>query len=196
LGIIASNEAGEHHYEQIRQGFSLNQDGNTYEVEAVIERDNLLNTFFELIKRLPSIKVSWIRIAADWEDRGREQLWTNEELNTLDSISGFLNNHSNDTVANGHVALTVYSAAGQTNLSIDTHNTIVVLSKSAEMLRRLAATFHRLGFPELKEFYSLKYNYHHWHYRPARSRSRTGLVAALKRSGFTLWQEHEPEVEE
>lgn len=197
LGIIAGSERGKHDYDQIREGFSLLKPyDNIYELEAVIERDSLLNTFFDLVKRLPSIKVSWIRIAADWEDRGREQLWTNEGLNTIDSITNYLTINFRDTVANGHVAFTVYSDVGQTNLSIDTHKTIVVLTKSAKMQQRMAAGFRRLGFPELSKFYSLRYNYHHWHYRPTRSKSRTRLVAALKRSGFTLWKEHEPEVEE
>ena len=196
LGIIASSEKGEHDYEQIREGFSLTKtEENIYELEAVIERDNLLNAFFELIKRLPSIEVFWIRIAADWEERGREEFWTNEDLNTFDSITSFLTTHFNDTVANGHVALTVYSDVGQTNLSIDTHKTIVVLTKSAKMQRTMAATLRRLGFEELSEFYSLRYNYHHWHYRPARSKSRTSLIAALKRNGFNLWKVQEPEDE-
>ena len=197
LGIIGSGERGKHDYQRIREGFILDkQEPNIYEVEAVVERDRLLNTFFELIKRLPSIKVSWIRIAADWEDRGRVQFWTNEDLNTVECITRFLTTNFSDTVANGHVAFTVYSDVGQTNLSIDTHKTIVVLTKSAKMQRRMAAGFRRLGFPELSKFYSLKYNYNHWHYRPTRSKSRTRLVAALKRSGFTLWKDIEQEDEE
>ena len=197
FGIIGSRGKGKHGYNRIREGFFLEkQEPNIYEVEAVVERDNLLNTFFELIKRLPSIQVSWIRIAADWENRGREQFWTNEDLNSIESITSYLTTNFSDTVANGHVAFTVYSDVGQTNLSIDTHKTIVVLTKSAKVQQRMAAGFRRLGFPELSKFYSLKYNYHHWHYRPTRSKSRERLVAALKRSGFTLWRDEEVEDEE
>lgn len=197
LGIIGTSEKGKHEYEQIREGYFLREaEANIYELEAVIERDKLLNTFFELVKRLPSIRVFWIKIAADWEEGGREVFWTNEDLNTFDSIASFLTTRFNDTVANGHVALTVYSDVGQTNLSIDTHKTIVVLTKSAKMQRRMVVRLRQLGFEELSEFYSLRYNYHHWHYRPARSKSRTRLIAALKRSGFNLWKIQEPEGEE
>ena len=196
LGIVGTSEKGQHEYEQIREGFRLTKSDDIYEIEAVLERDDLLKTFFELIKRLPAIRVFWIRIAPDWEKRGWEQLWTNDKLNTIESISSFLATHFNDTVANGHVALTVYSDAGQTNVSIDTHKTIVVLTKSKKMQHRMVAGFRKLGFAELKDFYSLRYGYYHHHYRPTRSKSRRRLVAALKRSGFKLWQEHPVEREE
>ena len=190
VGIIESGEKGEYDYELLREGFSLTRtEEGIYEVEAAVERDKLLNTFIELIGRLPSIKVFWIKIAGDWEDRGREEFWTNESLNTSEAITSFLTTHSSDTVENGHVALTVYSNDGQTNLSIDTHKTIKVVTKSARIQRNMAVHLRRLGFEQLSEFQSLEYGYHHWHYRPARSRSRTELIAALKQDGFTLWKE-------
>jgi hypothetical protein len=197
LGIIGSSEKGEHDYEQIREGFSLTKtEANIYELEAVIERDNLLNTFLGLIKRLPSIRVFWIRMAADWEERGRQEFWTNEDLNSAESITSFLTTNLRDTVANGHVALTVCSDVGQTNISIDTHKTIVVMTKSAKMQRMMVVILRQLGFEELSDFYSLRYNYHHWHYRPARSKSRARLIAALKRNRFNLWMVQEPVREE
>ena len=116
-----------------------------------------------------------------------EEFWTNENLNTVESITGFLATHAKDTIANGHVALTIYSSIGQTNLLIDTHKTIKVLTKSAKIERRMAAALRKLGFEELSEFHSLEYGYYHWHYRPARSKSRKRLVAALKRDGFRFW---------
>jgi hypothetical protein len=58
FGIIGSGEKGEHDYELIREGFCLTKtEANIYEVEVVIERDSLLNTFLELVKKLPSIRV-------------------------------------------------------------------------------------------------------------------------------------------
>lgn len=134
IGIICSGKTGEYDYELIKEGFSLwTTDEGIYQVEAAVERDKLFPTFVELMKRLPSIRVFWIKLAADWEDQGREQFWTNEDLNTAEAISDFLTSHSNDTVANGHVALTAYSDVGQTNLTIDTHKTIKVLTKSVNV---------------------------------------------------------------
>jgi hypothetical protein len=189
FGIIESTQKGELDYELIQEGFSLAKtDAGIYEVEAAIESDKLFSTFVELMNRLPTIRVFWIKLAADWEDQGREDFWTNESLNTSKSITTFLTTHSKDTVANGHVALTAYSNVGQTNLSIDTHKTIKVLTKSAKIQRKMAASLKSLEFKELSEFHSLEYGYYHWHYRPARSKSRTRLVAALRKSGFTLWK--------
>ncbi|HVI71607.1 MAG TPA: hypothetical protein VM656_08995 [Pyrinomonadaceae bacterium] len=100
-----------------------------------------------------------------------------------------------DTVANGHVALTAYGEPGQTNLTIDTHKTIKVLTKSATIQQEMASALKSLGFEELPEFHSLEYCFYHWHYRPTRSKSRAGLVAAMKKWGFSLWKDEivEPE---
>lgn len=189
LGIIEDAQKGEFDYQLIREGFDLSKtDADIYEVEAVIERDKLFSTFIELIKRLPSIRTFWFKIAGDWEDWGRVEFWTNEALNTPQAIKRYLTTHQNDTLANGHIALTVYSNAGQTNLLIDTHKTIKVLTKSAVVQRKMAAALRSLGYKELQDLHSLEHGYHHWHYRPARSKSRTRLIAALKNDGFTLWK--------
>ena len=70
FGIIKSAQDGEYDYDLIHEGFSLTKtEAGIYEVEAVVERDKLFTTFVELVKRLPSIKVFWIKLAADWEDK-------------------------------------------------------------------------------------------------------------------------------
>lgn len=190
FGIIKAQENGEFDYGLIREGFSLmKRDDGIYELNAVVQRDKLFDTFIELVKRLPSIKVFWVALAADWEDKNREEFWTNEKLNAAGLIEGYLRSHWNDTVANGHVALTVYSSVGQTNLSIGTHKSIKVLGKSAPIQRTMAAALRRLGYQELAELYSLEGGYYHYHYRPERSKSRQRLIAALKEDGFTLWNE-------
>ena len=190
-GIIKSYLNGKYDYGLIREGFYQGRtETGIYEVEVVVENQRLFNTFVQLVKRLPSIKVFWIKLAADWEDVGREEVWTNEKLNTVELIADFLESRWKDTVANGHVALTVYSAVGQTNLLIDTHKTIKVLTKSAKIQSSMSAKLRRFAFEELSEFHSLEYGYYHWHYRPSRSKSRTRLIAALKRDEFRLWKEH------
>jgi hypothetical protein len=187
-GIIKACLDGEHDYELIREGFSqTRREDGLYEVEVVVGRDKLLDTFGALLRRLPSIKVFWVKIAADWEDKGLEDFRVNEDLNSAELIAEFLTTHARDTVANGHVALTAYSRIGQTNLLIDTHKMIKVLTKSAKMQSKMAAGLRRLGFKELPEFYSLEYGYYHWHYRPTKSKARARLVAILKREGFTAW---------
>ncbi len=189
FGIIESATKGDLDSSLIREGFSLGKtSAGIYEIEAAIEGERVFNTFIELVNRLPSIKVFWLVLAADWEDKGREEFWTNEKLNTPKRIESYLTRRWDDTVGNGHVALTAYDRVGQTNLSIDTHKTIKVLTKSLAMQRKLAAGLRRLGFEELSKFQSLEYGYYHWHYRPARSKSRRGLVAALKKDGFELWR--------
>jgi len=188
-GIIKSFQNGKFDYDRIREGFSQGRtEAGIYEVEVVVENQRLFSTFVQLIKRLPSIKVFWIKLAADWEDLGREEFWANEKLNTVELIADFLKSRWKDTVANGHVALTTYSSVGETNLLIDTHKTLKVLTKSVTIQRKMSAGLRKLGFEQLSKFHSLEYGYYHWHYRPARSKSRTRLIAALKRDGFRLWR--------
>ena len=191
FGIIESSQKGDYDYDLIREGFHLRKTAEgIYELVAVIERERLFETFLELVNRLPSIRVFWIKIAGDWEDRGREEFWANEDLNTSETIRSFLTTRQRDTVANGHVAVTVYSDPGQTNLLIDTHKTIKVLTKSVRMQRKMSASLSGLGYQELRDFHSLEHGYYHWHYRPVRSMSRKRLIAALKSDGFSLWKEH------
>ena len=195
-GIVESGQKGEDDYELIREGFRLPKlEEGIYEVEATIERDKLFDTFVELMKHLPSIRVFWIKLAADWEDQNRQEFWTNEHLNTVESITSFLTAQWNDTVANGHVALTAYGEPGQTNLTIDTHKTIKVLTKSETIQQKMASALETLGFEELPEFHSLEYCFYHWHYRPTQSKSRTKLVAAMKKWDFSWWKDEivEPE---
>ena len=190
FGFIKSFLKGKYDYDLIQEGFYQRRtDAGIYEVELVVENQRLFSTFVQLVKRLPSIKVFWIKLAADWEDVGREEFWTNEKLNTVELIADFLKSRWKDTVANGHVALTTYSSVGQTNLLIDTHKTIKVLTKSVTIQRKMSAALRRLGFEQLSKFHSLEYGYYHWHYRSARSKSRTRLIAALKRDGFRFWKE-------
>jgi hypothetical protein len=188
-GIIKSCQDAELDYELIREGFfqSKREDG-LYETEAVIGRDQLFETFVALVRRLPSIRVFWVKIAADWEDKGLEEFWVNEDLNSAEAITEFLTAHVKDIVANGHVALSAYSKVGQTNLLIDTHKTIKVLTKSAKVQSKMVSGLKRLGFEEPSEFHSLEYGYYHWHYRPTRSKSRARLVSTLKRAGFSVWE--------
>jgi hypothetical protein len=188
VGIIKSCMEGEFEDALIREGFSLiEREDGLHEVEVVVGRDRLFDTFVDLVKLLPSIRVFWVKLSADWEDAGREEFWVNEALNTPELIADYLKVNARDTVSNGHVTLTAYSRAGQTNLSIDSHKTIKVLTKSKRVRGRMAAALKRLGFGEAAELHSLEYGYYHWHYRPARSKSRARLVAALKRDGFSTW---------
>lgn len=188
VGIIKSCRDGEFGDELIREGFSLSErDDGLYEVEAILERDRLFDTFVELVRRLPSIRVFWVKLSADWEGESHEEFWVNESLNTAGLIAGYLAAHAKDTINNGHVALTAYSHVGQTNLSMDSHKTVKVLTRSKRVRGSMASALRRLGFEEAVELHSLEYGYYHWHYRPARSKSRARLVTALKRAGFSTW---------
>lgn len=190
-GIIKSCTEGDYGEELLREGFSLtDREDGINEVEAVVGRGRLFETFITLVGRLPSVRVFWVKIAGDWErDEERPaEFRVNESLDTPELIAGYLTAHANDTVNNGHVALTAYSKAGQTNLTLDTHKTIKVLTKSKRVRDRMAASLRGLGLEELGELHSLEYGYYHWHYRPARSKSRSRLVAALRRDGFAPWE--------
>jgi hypothetical protein len=195
-GIIWTGQKGEYDYDLIQEGFSFwKTDEGIYELEVAIEKDKLFDSFISLMNVLPSIEVFWIRLAGDWENESREELWTNEKLNTVAAITSYLTDRSADTIANGHVALTTYSNAGQTNLYIDTHKTIKVLTKSATIQRQMADSLKSSGFNELSEFHSLEYCYYHWHFRPAQSKSRKKFIRMLKQDGFRLWKEQAVEAE-
>jgi len=78
FGIINSFLNDKYDYDLIREGFYQRRTDQ-----------RLFSTFVQWVKRLPSIKVFWIKLATDWEDVGREEFWTHEKLNTVELIESF-----------------------------------------------------------------------------------------------------------
>jgi hypothetical protein len=191
-GIIRSHiDAEQLDPDLIRQGFGSElQDDSSYRVEVVLEQHQLFWTFDTLMKRLPSITVFWVSLTTDWEGIEGEEIWVNEALNTPESIADYLLTHVRDTLDNGYVTLMAYSDVGRTNLFIDSHKTIKVLTESEDVQAAVIMALRDLGLPELDELYRLEFGYYHWHYRPQGSKSRAELVTALSEHGFSHWRPH------
>lgn len=189
-GVVFSSIEGPHDVGEIDVGYSVDEpDEGLTTLRAVVDEESLVGTYLHLVEALPDIQVFWIKLHADWED-DKEEMYTTEALNEVQKIERFLSETSADTVLNGHVTITTYSKTGATNLNIDDHKMIVVLSYDSVQIDSLGLALESRGVFKREQLIGVDQEFHHWHYRPSRSRTRKELITALEEKGFV---KREPE---
>jgi hypothetical protein len=187
-GIIESCIEGDVFIEEVQEGFECyDNEDNTFCTYVVLDRSNLKKCFIEMVKSLPSIKVSWIVVSKEWEDKSEEVFWSNEKFSSIESVL-FLLNQKESILENGLVKLTIYSDEGATNLSIDFHKTVKVLTKSKDLHCHLRKSLLRLGISENSDIKSIEFGMHHWHYIPYGAPSRCIFEQFLRDKGFSIWK--------
>lgn len=191
-GVILSALDGDFDIEDLHKGFrfDLRNDGFC-RINVVLPQDELEDTFLQLVKALPSIKVSWVEILNWWDEAENKQLWTNERLNNFDTIADFLKSNNRDILKNGFLNFTVYCEVGATNLQISDHKEICLITRSQEIQRIIADKLKELKISESDNLKSLSKGFHHWHYRPDGSYNRNDFINHIKKNGFSFWKEIE-----
>lgn len=192
-GIILSALEGEQSPEEIQPAFDAWRDDDLYRLEASVPGEKLVPTFLALVTALPAIRVVWTEITHEWDNEDKIRFYANESITTVDAIRDFLESHPRDIVGNGYVKFTAYSETGATNIVINDHKEIAVMTYDEgvwETARNVLAT---LGLPEVEDRRSIQYGYYHWHYAPAGAKTRDALVNYLEGLGFFLWKEIDPE---
>lgn len=189
-GIILSCLDGQYEADELHVGYSCaeTEDG-LFKLTALPPGGLLEETFLEMVEALPSIRVSWLEISNEWEDTQTKQLYANEALNTPEKIRAFLQREKLNIIENGWVKFTAYCSDGQTNLLIDDHKEISVLSYDESIRNMLADVLEQSGVPESQDLRTLTIGYHHWHYLPEGALDRETFIAHLVDKGFFLWRE-------
>ena len=187
IGIVKSVDDGEYDYSFIKENFvayGQNENG-IFELELVVGKANLFDVFFKSIIYLPSVDGFWIYIQPFWENDITE-LWVAKHFINPDLVKEFLKMHQKDTLENGNLKMVTHSLAGETNLTLDDHKKIKLHTKDEEIFRRFIENIEALGYEQTREFYSLEYGFHHWHYRPAGSLTRPDFKTMLEKNQFEL----------
>lgn len=194
-GVIPAQGESDWKYEDLGEGFIRYQDDNGTEHLAVaVDGRRLLELFIDLVRILPSIRVLWLKLAGDWEEAGVNEFYANESLCEVAGIDKFLQTHPEDTVRNGFITITVYSDDGTLNLSLDEHKMIHWSTAEEKHIDMMAGWLEEKGYSlykEAEEFRRIAYGYHHYHFRPGKSRGREELVEFLRGRGFYLWRREE-----
>jgi hypothetical protein len=187
-GVALSLAKGPHDPKDLAVGHLVKaEEEGLIELEAVVEEASLLRVYLHLVRRLPDIEVFWIKLHQDWEEPGEEEIYANSDLSSIASIESFLSQNLLDTVLNGYVTITAYSNLGQTNLNISDHKTIVIMGYDRAPIEEMSLALEEHGVPRQKEMAMVSCEYHHWHFRHPRSKSRADLVESLEENGFTKW---------
>lgn len=193
IGIVKSVEDGEYEYDLIKENFvayGQNEHG-IFELELVVGKANLIDVCLKSILFLPSVDGFWVYIQPFWEN-DKTELWVAKHFTNSDLVTEFLKMHQKDTLENGNIKIVTHSLIGQTNLTLDDHKKLQLHTKDEEVFRHFIENFMDLGYEQTREFYSLEYGFHHWHYRPAGSLTRPDFKSMLEQNQFELldaWDE-------
>lgn len=193
IGIVKSVYEGEYEYDLIKENFVAYgaDDNGVFEFELVLEKKNLVSTFIKSIDFLPSVDGFWIYIKNYWEN-GPTELWVAKHFSDKEIIIEFLKNNKIDTLENGYLDLVVHSTIGETNLTLDDHKKIKLHTKDENVFNGFIGNIIDLGYEQTREFYSLEFGYHHFHYRLSESKSKEEFKMILVANKFELidnWEE-------
>ena len=186
-GIILHIE-DENPEDSIKEGYeSYYSDNNFYCINIVLPRSRLFGIFMELVKGLSDIKVSWVSIQD--ENNEKAQLWVNEDLNDANKILNFLESTQVNILQNGLVGFTVYSEDGATNLNLTDHKEISVVTQNESIKELLVDQLNKLKIREFDKLSCISEGFLHWHYRPAEALNHEDFIKFLKSNGFNLWKQ-------
>ncbi|MCA8916403.1 MAG: hypothetical protein KDB90_13415 [Planctomycetes bacterium] len=175
--------------DDIRAGYARFENEGIYSLEVNVSNESLYEHYAALLRLYEPFRVFWFLVHDHWENEGAEadEFFTNEELNTADEILAYISRAPVDSLQNGFVTLTAYASEDQVNVNISDHKKLVVLSTSDSRTSKAAKVLDSLGYEQLSPFVSVDARVHHWHYRPANSRTREQLINRLSEDGFSSW---------
>ena len=186
-GVILHAE-DENPEDDIKEGYkSYCNNDDFYFVDIVLSKNKLFKIFIKLVKSLPDIKVSWVSIPD--ENNEKAELWVNENLNDAKKILYFLKSTQADIFQNGLVGFTVYSEVGATNLNLTDHKEISVVTKSQKIKNLITAKIDQFKVKKFDELSCISEGFYHWHYRPIDSLDPKDFIAFLKSKGFAIWKQ-------
>ena len=189
-GIVPACIKSEYGTEEIREGYSKFEDNEFKHIEIVVNKSNLLRLYLDIIEKMGRAKVVWIKIIRDWESANTMEFYTNQDLTNVKLIEKFIKRNFENIFLNGYVSITVYYEEGETNLNLDEHKKIHLITRSNRTFETIVAYINSCNydFYDYNNFRKIDYRYYHWHYRPTNSIKRKDLIDELKVQGFVLWR--------
>lgn len=187
VGIVKAAGEDEYDYDLIAENFvayGKNEEG-IFEFQLVVGKANLKEVFLKTIRFLPSVDGFWIYVQPHWEN-DKTELWVAKHFVTEELVFDFLEQQQSNTLENGYIKFVVHSLTGETNLTLDDYKKIQLHTKDEALFNNFIGQVVNLGYEQTREFYSLEFGFHHWHYRPADSLTRPEFKIMLKKYDFEL----------
>lgn len=162
-----------------RAGFVEHADPKLLVLEAMTDREQLVDLFLGIVERLPSADNLEVKVLADFEDAAKTDVWLTSRVNAK-AIIRFLDDHDVDVIGNGHLEVSVYVRAHKATLRLTEHKTVVWLAEDRALEAEMKRWFGELKVPRVEQLTSVN-QVSHFHYRPAKSRDRKKLAEQLFR---------------
>lgn len=187
-GIVKSSDDGEYDAEFVKNQFvAYSKDENgIYTFLMTPDKYLLKDLFFKTLDFIPIVDSVAFFIEAEWDNEESNERWINKSLTEKKSIIDFLTTNIPNTLNNGYVSTVVYCTKGETNLVIDSHKHLKLTTKDESVFNNFGKKIMDLGYSQTRDFYSLAYGFHHWHYRPADSLDKKSFRGYLTRHGFEI----------
>ncbi len=163
----------------VKRGYVERPDPKLFVLEALTDRDHVVDLFLGLIERLPTADNLEIRVLGHFEDAGVTNVWLTSRVNAK-SIIRFLDDHDTDVIENGHVEVAVYVRSHKATLRLTEHKTIVWVGEGRPLATEMATWMRELEVPRVSSLVTVN-GVSHFHYRPAKSRDRKKLGEELYR---------------
>jgi hypothetical protein len=159
-----------------------NKEGE-YEINMVLNRNFLKDTFFTCVRLLYPINGVFLRMRG-WDD-GLDDVWCNA-TDDPEAICRFLANNAHDTLENGflEIAVTASERARRTTLILTPHKTIQLRSRLKPVHDAFVAQLEKMGLRHREKLHHIEQGYPHLHYRPAHAKNRRSFERWLPESGF------------
>ena len=162
-----------------RRGWIEHADPAKLVIEAQTDADHLVDLFLGLVERLPAADNLEVRVLDHFESAGKTEVWLTSRVNAK-KILGFLDDHDDELIHNGHVELSIYVRAHKGTLRLTEHKTIVWIAEERSLAAEVAGWLEELEVPRA-EALTRVVSVPHFHYRLATSRDRKKLGEQLFR---------------
>ena len=155
-------------------------DSGTLAIEAQVAGDQLVETFLDLVERMPVIDNVEIAVMNHYDETAGAptEVWLSPRLDAKRALR-FLDDHDQEFLTNGHVEVACYLRNERSTLRLTEHKTIVWIAEDRSTEARLADAFAAHHVPQVQTQLTVA-NGPHVHYREAQASSRNKIIDRLK----------------
>ncbi len=168
-----------------RRGWIEHADHRLFVIEALTDRDHLVDLFLGMVERLPVADNLEVRVMPHFTTpevnaaSSRSDVWLTSRVDAK-KILAFLDDFEDDLIANGHVELSVYLRKHEATLRLTEHKTVVWLASGRAMAGEVERWLGELDVPRVDPLPRMS-DVPHFHYRPLGTRDRKKLGDLLFR---------------
>ena len=155
-------------------------DSGTLAIEAQVAGDQLVETFLDLVERMPVIDNVEIAVMNHYDETAGAptEVWLSPRLDAKRALR-FLDDHDQEFLTNGHVEVACYLRNERSTLRLTEHKTIVWIAEDRSTEARLADAFAAHHVPQVQTQLTVA-NGPHVHYREVQASSRNKIIDRLK----------------